>query len=149
MTRVDSKTTLPHIVTVKRFWRTGTVVTIAIAEHKEHHFLEIIPFVESKVVEGFYLSTPLLFAKCFDDREYQGITTPPNDSEDTEKAFQIFAVEYIRLRLVIPLKGPLVVSLKALPTDKTKGDGELDIICDTPPLLAKLTPFAFGDLQSR
>lgn len=149
MTRIGSKTSFPHIVSVKRFWRTGTVVTIAIAENKEYHILEIIPFVESKVVDGFYLSTPLLFSKCFDDREFQRIATPSNDSEDTERAFQILAVEYIRLRLVIPLKGPLAVSLKALPTDKTKGDGVLDIICDIPPLLVKVTPFAFGDSKFR
>ena len=139
MTRIESRSIFHHIVAVKRFWRTGTVVTIAIAEYKEHHILEIIPFVESEVVEGFYVSTPLLFSKCFDDKR---VAFPLNDSEDTEKAFQILAVEYIRQRLVIPLKGPLVVSLKALPIDKTKGDGELDIICNIPP------PSAYGESKS-
>lgn len=149
MTRVDSKTAFPPIVTVKRFWRTGAVVNIAIAENKEHHVLEIIPFIDSKVVKGFYLSTPLLFSKCFDDREYQGLATPPNDSDDTEKAFQSLAIAYIKLRLVIPLKETLAVSLKALPTDETKGNGELDTICSIPPLLEDLKSSAFGDSQSR
>lgn len=149
MTLVDCKTAFPPIVTVKRFWRTGTVVNIAIAENKENHVLEIIPFVDSKIVKSFYLSTPLLFSKCFDDSEYQGLAIPPNDSDDTEKAFQSLAIEYIKLRLFIPLKGTLAVSLKALPTDKTKGNGELDTICSIPPLLEDLKSSTFGDLQSR
>lgn len=149
MTRVDSKTAIPPVVIVKRFWRTGTVVNIKVAENKEHHVLEIIPFVDSKVVKGFFLSTPLLFSKCFDDREYQGLATPANDSDDTEKAFRSLAIEYIKVRLVIPLKGTLAVSLKALPTDKTKGNGELDTICSIPPLLEDLKSSASGDSQSR
>ena len=149
MTLVDSKTAFPPIVTVRGFWRTGAVVNIAIAENKELHVLEIIPFVDSKVVKGFYLSTPLLFSKCFDDREYQGLATPPNDSDDTEKAFQSLAIAYIKLRLVISLKDTLAVSLKALPTDETKGNGELDTICSIPPLLEYLKPSALGDSQSR
>jgi hypothetical protein len=149
MTRVDSKTAFPPIVTIKRFWRTGAVVNIAIAENKEHRVLEVIPFVDFKVVKAFYLSTPLLFSKFFFDSEYEGLATPPNDSDDAEKAFQSLAIEYIKLRLVIPLEGTLAVSLKALPTDKTKGNGELDTICSIPPLLEDLKSSAFGDSQSR